>query len=51
MFTFDNLVSFPRSIVFQELKRMGCIGKANLVTMQKISHESLRRIIDRAFME
>lgn len=51
VFTFDNLVSFPRSIDFQELKRIGCIGKANLVTMQKISHESLRRIIDRAFME
>ena len=51
VFTFDNLVSFPRSIDFRELKRMRCVGKANLITMQKLSHESLRRIIDRAFME
>ena len=49
VFTFDNLVSFPRSIDYRELKQMGCIGKANLVTMQKLSPESLRRIIDRAF--
>ena len=51
VFTFDNLVLFPRSIDFEELKRMGCIGGANLVTIQKLSYKSLRRIIARAFAE
>ena len=48
-FTFDNLISFPQSIAFRELKKMGCIDGANLVTIQRLSHESLRRIVDRAF--
>ncbi len=48
-FTFDNLVAFPRRIDFRELKQMGCVGGANLVTAQRISNESLGRIVERSF--
>ena len=51
VFTFDNLVLFPRSVNFHRLKQMGCVDEANLVTMQGLSHESLHRIIDQAFAE
>ena len=48
VFTFDNLIPFSRSIGFKDLRRMGCVGDANLVTIQPLSSESLRRIVDRA---
>ena len=48
-FTFDNTIVFPDYISFHELKRMRCIGGANLVTAQALSHESLLRIVGRAF--
>ena len=48
-FTFDNVIVFPHFIPFQELKRIGCVGGANLVTAQELSHESLLGIVDRAF--
>ena len=48
-FTFDNLISFPTCIPYRELKEMGCIGKTNLVTAEALSHDSLCRIIERAF--
>ncbi len=48
-FTFDNVIVFPTYIRYRELKRMGCIGGANLVTAQKLSHKSLLKIIERAF--
>ena len=49
VFTFDNVIVFPKSIAYRELKEMGCIGGANLVTAQELSHESLCRIVERAF--
>ena len=51
VFTFDNLILFPKNIDFHRLKQMECIDEANLVTMQRLSHESLHRAIDRAFAE
>ena len=48
-FTFDNLISFPAYIPYWELKEMWCIGKTNLVTAEALSHDSLCRIIERAF--
>lgn len=48
-FTFDNGIIFPQCIAYRELKEMGCIGGANLVTAQELSHESLCRIVERAF--
>ena len=47
--TFDNVLVFPRGVDFKELKQMGCISKANLVTAEKISHEALGLILARAF--
>ena len=47
--TFDNVLAFPNRISFRELKYLKCIGGANLVTAQKISHGALERIIDVAF--
>ena len=48
-FTFDNLLVFREKIAFRELKRMGCIGGANLVTAQPLTHESMLKIVKRAF--
>ena len=45
----DNLISFPTYIPYRELKKMGCIEKTNLVTTDTLSHDSLRRIVARAF--
>ena len=47
--TFDNLFLFPRSISFQSLKQMGCVGRANLVTTQQLSHEAILAIVARTF--
>ena len=48
-FTFDNVMTFPCGIDFKTLKRMGCVNAANLVTAQRISHESLVRIACKGF--
>ena len=48
-FTFDNVVAFPQYIPYQDLKKMGCIGPANLVTAEELSHDSLCRIVEKAF--
>ena len=45
--TFDNLLPFRRSVSYRELKRMGCVGGANLVTAQRLSPEALLRIVAR----
>ena len=48
-FTFDNVVTFPRYIAYRDLKEMGCVGPANLVTAEELSHDSLFRLIEKAF--
>lgn len=48
-FVFDNLVVFPEVISYENLKRLGCIGGANLVTAQKLSYDKLHLIVERAF--
>ena len=45
--TFDNLLRFRRGISYGELKQMGCVGGANLVTAQRLSPEALLRIVAR----
>lgn len=47
-FTFDNLIVFQKEIPHRELKQLGCIGGANLVTAQELPHEKLRLVVDRA---
>ena len=48
-FTFDNLAVFRKAIAYPELKRLGCIGGANLVTAQALPYDKLRLIVERAF--
>ena len=48
-FTFDNLILFRNAIPYRELKGLGCIGGANLVTAQKLPHDKLRLVLERAF--
>ena len=47
-FTFDNLLVFRKGIPHRELKRLGCIGGANLVTAQELPYDKLRLVVDRA---
>jgi predicted nucleic acid-binding protein/ribosomal protein S18 acetylase RimI-like enzyme len=48
-FTFDNLMPFPKGIPHRELRRLGCIGGANLVTAQKLPYDKLLLVVERAF--
>lgn len=48
-FTFDNLIVFRSGMPHRELKRLDCIGGANLVTAQRLEHDKLRLIVDRVF--
>jgi len=48
-FTFDNLLKFRTNVPYQDLKRYGCVNKANLVTAQPLTHRALIRIVNRAF--
>ena len=48
-FTFDNLVVFPNQVAYGELKTLGCIGGANLVSAQELPYDKLRLIVERAF--
>ena len=47
VFTFDNPLVFPHSVDFKNLRQ--CISGVNLVTAERISHETLRLIVERAF--
>ena len=49
VFTFDNVLKFPKGIDFTKLKQMGCVGGANLVTAQEISDEALECIVSEGF--
>lgn len=47
--TFDNVLAFPKFVGYAELKAMECVSGANLATAQAITHDELRRIVERAF--
>ena len=49
VFTFDNVLEFPVSIDFKKLKRMGCVGRLNLRTAQRLPAEALVRVVKEAF--
>ena len=40
---------FPNQIPYEELKTLGCIGGANLVSAQELPYDKLRLIVERAF--
>jgi len=48
-FTFDNVMTFSQYIAYPDLKEMGCVGPTNLVTAEELTHNSLCRIVERAF--
>jgi hypothetical protein len=43
--TFDNLLIFPNPVPFSRLKELGCVGGANLVTIESIESENLSRLL------
>lgn len=50
-FTFDSLSGVPQPIPHSELKRMKCVGPANYVAAEAISHDQLRKIALAGFGE
>jgi len=48
-FTFDSFTCFPRAVPFRELKRLRCIGGANLVTTQPLLYDRLLAVCEHAW--
>lgn len=44
-FTFDSLTAIPRPVSYSDLKRLDCVGPANYVAAEPISHDQLLRIV------
>jgi GNAT superfamily N-acetyltransferase len=51
VFTFDNWLRFPKPLEYGDLKDLDCIGPANLVTVQKLGHEQLLKILSAGFSD
>lgn len=51
VFTFDNLMRLPNRLSFRELKELGCVSKANLVTSERLAPEGFQRLMARAIGE
>lgn len=45
VFTFDNFTACSSAISFRELKAMGCVSSANLVTSQRLTHQQLCSVV------
>lgn len=43
--TFDNFFELQQRVSFQQLKSIGCITGANLITAQSLSHKHFNRIV------
>ncbi len=50
-FTFDCLTGIPRPVSYSELKTLDCVGPANYVAAEAISHDQLLRIVSAGFGE
>jgi predicted nucleic acid-binding protein len=50
-FTFDSLTGIPRTVSYSDLKRLDCVGPANYVAAEAISHDQLLRIVSAGFGE
>lgn len=50
-FTFDSLTGIPRVVSYGKLKRLDCVGPANYVAAEAISHDQLLRIVSAGFGE
>jgi GNAT superfamily N-acetyltransferase/predicted nucleic acid-binding protein len=49
VFGFDSVHLFRTEISYERLRSMGCIGGANLVTVQKLTESQLERIVEAGF--
>ena len=49
VFTFDNFFEFNKRVSFSQAKKLGLISKANLVSVEKIDHIGLEKLIREAF--
>ena len=49
--TFDNYFQFPNEVPFSTLRKIGCIGPANLVTSQAINANQLESVLLIAYGE
>ena len=47
--TFDNLFAFPRPVPFMELKKIGAIGGANLVSAVSLPSEKITKILSQGW--
>ncbi|MDE0503710.1 MAG: GNAT family N-acetyltransferase [Candidatus Poribacteria bacterium] len=47
--SFDNLFVFPNSVSIRELRKMGAVDGANLVTAKKVTGQSVTEILDRGW--
>ena len=50
-FTFDSLTGIPRAVSYGKLKRLDCVGPANYVAAEAVSHDQLLRIVSAGFGE
>jgi GNAT superfamily N-acetyltransferase len=44
-FTFDSFIKFKRGISFQEMKKLGCVSPANLITSQQLEPDQLTDLL------
>lgn len=49
VFTFDNFFEFNRRVPFSKAKEMGVVSDANLVSVEKLDHIGLERLLSEAF--
>jgi hypothetical protein len=49
VFTFDNVVPFPRRIGLERLKEIGCGDGANFVRARRVGHDALKTLLREAF--
>lgn len=45
-FTFDNFNEFNNRVSFQEAKKLGAIGGANLTTVEKVEYKALKKVLE-----
>jgi hypothetical protein len=51
VFTFDNWLRFPQPLKYRSLKDLNCVGPANFVTVQRLDHEQLLKILSAGFSD
>jgi GNAT superfamily N-acetyltransferase len=44
-FTFDSFIKFKRGVTFREMKGLGCVGRANLITVQQLQYPQLAALL------